>query len=446
MASLLNVVILGRPNVGKSTLFNRLSGKRTALVHDRPGVTRDWRSAEGGLADLNFLIYDTAGLDGFESPEIKEQILIQTDHLLQDADIILFVVDGREGITASEKMLAQKVRELSKPVILIANKCEGKSAQHHVHDAYGLGLGDPLPFSAEHGQGMDNLYHALLPYFKSEAEMPLPSLQKKDSLRLIIAGRPNVGKSTLMNAFLGESRVLTGDQPGLTRDSVMISWRFADQEIELVDTAGLRRRHRIDDGLEKLSAQKSLLEIRYAHVVILVLDAHDPLNKQDLTIAAQVIEEGRVLVLALNKWDEADHKQWPDILHKIGQSLSQVKGIPIIPISALRHQNLDKLMKAVLKSYTLWQSRISTGQLNQWLNNAVERHPPPLSQGMRIRFKYGTQIKSRPPTFVFFVSKPVDVPESYMRYLMDSLRASFDLTGIPLRLFLRKGKNPYTEK
>jgi GTPase len=444
---LLKLVILGRPNVGKSTLFNRLAGRKLAIVHNQPGVTRDWREAEGKLADLHFHICDTAGLDGFESPEIKEQITQQTSQLIQKADILLFMTDAREGITSSEVMLAQQARLTEKPLIMIANKCEGREGRQNLYEVYRLGLGDPIPVSAEHGEGLDDLYQALVPYFKEEEEEdpveapPLP--EEMRPLRLAIAGRPNVGKSTLMNALLGESRVLTGDQPGITRDAVIIPWHYEKREIQLVDTAGLRRRSRIEASLEKFSARSTLEEIRYAQIVVLVLDAHDPLNKQDLTIASHVIEEGRGLVIALNKWDSADQKEWHNIVHKLGQSLSQVKGIPIIPISALKKRNLDKLMKAVLQMDQLWHHRISTSQLNQWLEMAIERHPPPLSGGTRVKIKYATQIKTRPPTFALFVSKPVELPDSYTRYLMTSLRDTFNLPGVPLRFLLRKGKNPY---
>ncbi len=438
----MKLVILGRPNVGKSTLFNRLANRQLAIVHNQPGVTRDWREAEGRLAELEFQICDTAGLEGFESPEIKEQIVYQTQNLIQQADVLLFMMDGREGITASEKNLAQQVRESQKPYILLVNKCEGRQGQAHSFDAYSLGLGTPISLSAEHGEGIDDLYHALLPHFTfSENEEDQEKAPK--ALRLAIVGRPNVGKSTLTNTLLGETRVLTGDQPGITRDAVTISWQYQSQEIQLIDTAGLRRRSRIEQALEKASAYSSLAEIKYAHVVMLVLDANDPLNKQDLTIASHVIEEGRALVIAINKWDEADQKQWSDIVYKLSQSLAQVKGVPLIPISALKNRNLDKLMQAVLKMHTLWDTRIPTAQLNQWLEQAIDRHPPPLSSGTRVRIKYATQIKTRPPTFALFASKPVEIPESYKRYLMTSFREAFDMPGVPLRFLLRKGKNPY---
>ena len=409
----MKIVILGRPNVGKSTLFNRLTHRQMAIVHNQPGVTRDWREADGKLADLSFQICDTAGLDGFESPEIKQQIAYQTQQLIEQADILLFMMDGREGITSSEKTLALQIRTSLKPYILLVNKCESRDGNANLYEAYRLGLGDPIRLSAEHGEGMDDLYQALLPYFKDEDEtaedLDLPPTK---ALRLAIVGRPNVGKSTLINALLGETRVLTGNQPGITRDAVTISWQYDQQEIQLIDTAGLRRRSRIQETLEKSSAHSSLLEIKYAHVVLLVLDAHDPLNKQDLNIASHVIEEGRALVIAINKWDEADPKQLADVIDKLSQSLAQVKGVPLIPISALKHKNLDKMMKSVLKMHQLWDFRIPTAPLNQWLQEALERHAPPLSGSTRVRIKYATQIKTRPPTFALFASKPVEIPDS----------------------------------
>ncbi|MGI4852311.1 MAG: ribosome biogenesis GTPase Der [Janthinobacterium lividum] len=441
----MKIVILGRPNVGKSTLFNRLTHRQMAIVHNQPGVTRDWREADGKLADLSFQICDTAGLDGFESPEIKQQIAYQTQQLMEQADILLFMMDGREGITSSERTLALQIRASLKPYILLVNKCESRQGHANLYEAYRLGLGDPIRMSAEHGEGMDDLYQALVPHFKDELEAEELDLPPTKALRLAIVGRPNVGKSTLINALLGETRVLTGNQPGITRDAVTISWQYDQQEIQLIDTAGLRRRSRIQETLEKSSAHSSLIEIKYAHVVLLVLDASDPLNKQDLNIASHVVEEGRALVIAINKWDEADPKQLADITYKLGQSLAQVKGVPLIPISALKQKNLDNLMKSVLKMHKLWDFRIPTAQLNQWLQQALERHAPPLSGSTRVRIKYATQIKTRPPTFALFASKPVEIPDSYRRYLMTSLREAFDLPGVPLRFLIRKGKNPFVD-
>jgi GTP-binding protein len=445
MTKHLTLAIVGRPNVGKSTIYNRLAGRKLAIVEDTPGVTRDWQKTQGHLWDLNFTLYDTAGLEGFESEIIKEQISKQTLNVLTDVDAILMVIDGREPILASDRKLANTIRRLKKPVILVANKCEGRKGQDGYLESFTLGFGDPIPLSATHGEGLDDLYQALLPYAK-DLEFLESENTSSDQLKLAIVGRPNVGKSTLINALLGEDRLLTGDQPGITRDAITIDWAYKGRPLQLIDTAGMRRKARIDDRLERLSVHDSLETIRYAQVVIIVMDANEPLNKQDLTIASHVLEEGRALIIALNKWDEADQQRLPEIRRSLGSLLSQAKGLRLQPISALKKKNLDELMAHVFESYQLWNTRISTSQLNRWLEEALARHAPPLSGQTAIRIKYATQIKTRPPTFVLFASKPVDLPASYMRYLETSLRDCFKLPGIPLRLFLRKGKNPYDLK
>ncbi|MBN9343642.1 MAG: ribosome biogenesis GTPase Der [Caedibacter sp. 38-128] len=445
MTKHLKIAIVGRPNVGKSTLYNRLAGRKLAIVEDTPGVTRDWQKTRGSLWDLELEIYDTAGLEGFESEIIKDQIVTQTLNVLTDVDTILMVIDSREPILASDRKLTEMLRRLKKPIILIANKCEGRQRQEGYLESFTLGLGDPIPFSAAHGEGLDELYQALLPYAE-DLEVEEIENTPNEQLKLAIVGRPNVGKSTLMNALLGEERLLTGDQPGITRDAIAIDWSYKGHSIQLVDTAGMRRKARIDDHLERLSVQDSLEAIRYAQVVIIVMDANDPLNKQDLTIASHVLEEGRALIIALNKWDEADQQTLPEVRRSLSSLLSQAKGLRLQPISALKKKNLDELMTHVLEVYQLWNTRISTSQLNRWLEEALARHAPPLSGQTPIRIKYATQIKTRPPTFVLFASKPVDLPASYMRYLETSLRDCFNLPGVPLRLFLRKGKNPYESK
>ena len=408
-------------------------------------MTRDWQKTRGSLWDLELEIYDTAGLEGFESEIIKDQIVTQTLNVLTDVDTILMVIDSREPILASDRKLTEMLRRLKKPIILIANKCEGRQRQEGYLESFTLGLGDPIPFSAAHGEGLDELYQALLPYAE-DLEVEEIENTPNEQLKLAIVGRPNVGKSTLMNALLGEERLLTGDQPGITRDAIAIDWSYKGHSIQLVDTAGMRRKARIDDHLERLSVQDSLEAIRYAQVVIIVMDANDPLNKQDLTIASHVLEEGRALIIALNKWDEADQQTLPEVRRSLSSLLSQAKGLRLQPISALKKKNLDELMTHVLEVYQLWNTRISTSQLNRWLEEALARHAPPLSGQTPIRIKYATQIKTRPPTFVLFASKPVDLPASYMRYLETSLRDCFNLPGVPLRLFLRKGKNPYESK
>ncbi len=441
----LKLAIIGRPNVGKSTLYNRLAGRKLALVEDVPGVTRDWQKTKGQLWDIDLTIYDTAGLEGFESDLIKDQILTQTLNVLENVDVILMVIDSREPILVSDHKLVELLRRIKKPVILIANKAEGRQKQEGYLEAFSLGLSEPIQISAAHGQGFDELYQVLLPYTKDSGFLEDINISN-EHLKLAIVGRPNVGKSTLINALLDENRLLTGDQPGITRDSIAIDWTYKGHPIQLIDTAGMRRKSRIDDRLEHLSVQDSLETIKYAQAVIIVMDAQDPLNKQDLTIASHVLMEGRVLVIAMNKWDKADQQQLPEIRRSLNSSLSQAKGLRLQPISALKKKNLDELMTHVLEAYQLWNTRIPTAQLNRWLEQALARHAPPLAGQTPVRIKYATQIKSRPPTFVLFASKPVELPTSYLRYLETSLRDYFNLPGIPLRLFLRKGKNPYDFK
>lgn len=448
MKKLKRIAILGRPNVGKSTLFNRLVGKKIAIVHDEPGVTRDWREAPARLSDLHFSLIDTAGLEGFEHLGLKEQIDAQTEKVLASADLILFVIDGREGVTASDQVLAQKARLTRKPVIFLVNKCEGNVAKAALLEAYQLGFENPIPFSAAHGEGLDGLYDQLRLYLDEESpeEEEDPQEIETAPLKIAVVGRPNVGKSTLMNTLIGEERLLTGDQPGVTRDAIRIPFTYGGRHLLLADTAGLRRRARVEEGLEKASTLRTLEAIRYAQVVILVIDALEPLNKQDLTIASLVVREGRALVIALNKWDLADHTLLPDLKRRLESALSQISGVPFIPLSALRNKNIDKLMTAAMQMEAIWNKRIPTSALNRWLADVEAHHPPPIVRGARIRLKYITQVKTRPPTFSLFLSKASDLPDSYVRYLEKKLREDFNLFGIPLRLQLRQGKNPYDSK
>lgn len=452
-----SIVIMGRPNVGKSTLFNRLVGKMLAIVYDQPGVTRDWQEAPGRLADLRFMLTDTPGLEGFESTDLRHQIQLQTQKVLEKSDLILFMIDGREGVLPLDKTLAGWVRQSGKPCLLLCNKTEGSKGDTGYYEAHGLGLGDPIALSAAHGQGLDQLYEALLPFFprtlgatiQDEAKGNLKEGQAEEALkpvRLAILGRPNVGKSTLINKLIGEERLLTSDQPGVTRDSVEIEWCFENQPVILLDTAGVRKKARVDTDLEQLAIQQSFQAVKYAQVVILVIDALSPLDKQELTLASHVIEEGRCLVLALNKWDKADTSRLKDLQLSLNHLLSQVKGIPMIPISALQGKNLKKLIAEAMNLYAQWNRRIPTAKLNMFLEEATQRHPPKLSGPGRIRLKYMTQVKTRPPTFALFASKPSELPESYVRYLVDGIRQAFNLWGVPLRLYLRKGKNPYQDK
>ena len=449
----LKVAIIGRPNVGKSTLFNRLVGRKVAIVHDKPGVTRDRREAEAKLNDLKFLVVDTAGYEYSKQDSLEKRMWEQTHRAIEEADVTLFLFDARDGLQPYDEHLAQLVRVSGKPVILLANKCEGKLQEDSIHEAYKLGLGEPIPFSAEHGLGLLDLYDAL----KEEAEK-LPedepgdttSEEAKDTkpIQLAIVGRPNVGKSTLVNALLNDERMLTGPEAGVTRDAIATAWTYMGRKINLVDTAGLRRQSRVSDSLEKMSAASTKHAAFMAQVVILVLDADAVLDKQDLTIARKVLDEGRALVIAVNKWDIANRQEALDKLnYKLQTSLSQAEGIPTVTISALKKEGLDKLMSAVFKVYDRWNLRVPTAPLNTWFQDMMEMNPPPLGKNKRrIKLRYITQAKTRPPSFYIFSSNPEGLPEAYLRYLTNNLRETFDMRGIPIRITVRKTGNPYANK
>lgn len=463
------VAIIGRPNVGKSTLFNRLIGRKLAIVHDMPGVTRDRRSAPASLLGLEFEVIDTAGLEEAGVETLEGRMRQQTERALAEADVALFLIDGRAGLTPMDNHFAQFLRRQSTPVILVANKCEGKAGDQGLYESYGLGLGDPIPLSAEHGLGLGDLLQALIPYakdlgqddddfFAEDTADVIPDIDEGEEvvippppdrpLHMAIVGRPNTGKSTLVNRLLGEDRMLTGPEAGVTRDSITVRYEWQGKQLKVVDTAGIRRRSRVEDGLEKLSVADTLNSVRMAEVVVLMLDANMVLDKQDLTIARLVLEEGRALVIAVNKWDAAENRA--EAIQRLGDrlqtSLPQVRGIPTVTLSALRGQGIDDLMEAVFEIHGLWNARVPTARLNRWLDEMITRHPPPLSkQKRRIKLRYMTQVKARPPTFAIFVSKPDELPESYMRYLTNGLRDVFGLDGVPLRIHLRKPKNPYVD-
>jgi GTPase len=439
--------IIGRPNVGKSTLFNRLVGQRLALVDDTPGVTRDRREGNARLADLEFHVIDTAGLEELHDDSLSARMRRQTDRAVADADVVLFVIDARTGITPLDKHFADWLRRGKTPVVLLANKAEGGS-----YEAFELGLGAPIAISAEHGEGLADLYEALAPFappVEPDAAVPeAPAEDAEHRIQLAIVGRPNVGKSTLVNRLIGEERMLTGPEAGITRDAIAIDWKWREQWFRVIDTAGMRRRPRVEGKLEKLSVGDTLRAIRFAEVVVLVLDAEQPFEKQDLTIARMVEEEGRALVLAASKWDAVVNKKatLQFLADRATRSLPQLQGIACVPISGKTGAGLDQLMETVLKTHATWRKHISTPVLNRWLAEVQERHPPPLVAGRRLRLRFMSQANIRPPTFALFASKPGELPDSYRRYLINLLRADFDLPSVPIRMMLRKGKNPYAEK
>ncbi|MEG3618890.1 ribosome biogenesis GTPase Der [Magnetovibrio sp. PR-2] len=457
------VAIIGRPNVGKSTLFNRLVGKRVAIVDDMPGVTRDRREGDASISDMTFRIIDTAGLEDAHDESLESRMREQTEAAFFEADVGLMMIDARTGLTPLDEHFANWLRRHDTPVILVANKCEGAAGQPGLLEAYALGLGDPVPLSAEHGEGLADLYDALRPYaeaaedgaYLAEEDAPLQdSGDEKDDakiletpLQLAVVGRPNVGKSTLINKLLGEERLLTGPEAGITRDSITVPWTYQGREFKLVDTAGLRRRAKVTEKVEALSGAETRRAIDFAQVVALVLDARDMLEKQDLTIARNVIEEGRALVVVVNKWDLIkDNKEALQRLHdRMQTSLPQVRGIPIVTVSAKTGKGLSKILDNVLDVFDVWNRRVSTARLNRWLEDILEYHQPPLVGGRRIKVRYMTQPKTRPPTFALFCSHAKGLPEAYSRYLANALREDFDLWGVPLRIVVRKGHNPFAK-
>ena len=450
------VAIVGRPNVGKSTLFNRLVGARAALVDDTPGVTRDRREGEGSIGDLCFRVFDTAGLDDADDATLEGRMRSQTESALSDADVALFLIDARAGVTPVDEYFARWLRQRGAQVVLVANKCEGRGAAAGLDEAWKLGFGEPLPVSAEHNEGMADLFTALLPFAPDEG-IPEDAASEFEPetddgpdpvLRLAIVGRPNVGKSTLANRLVGEDRLLTGPEAGITRDSIAVDWSWGGRALCLVDTAGLRRRARITGRLEKLSAADTLRAVRRAGVVMLVIDARDGLERQDLAIARTAIDEGRALVIAANKWDVTEKREAAirAIGDRLTTSLPQVRGVPVVPLSALTGQNLDRLMKAVFAAEAAWNTRISTGPLNRWLAGVIERHPPPMVAGRANRLRYITQVSSRPPTFAVWASHPKELSDSYTAYLVRGLRERFGMPGTPIRIAPRKGQNPYAKE
>jgi GTP-binding protein len=443
------VVIAGRPNVGKSTLFNRLVGRRAALVADTPGVTRDRKEAEAMLRGRRVRLVDTAGLEEAAPESLPGRMRALSGTAVASADLVVFVVDARAGLTAADRHFAQWLRRHDRPLLLVANKAEGRSAGAAVLDAYALGLGEPLAVSAEHGEGISDLMAEIADRLPAEETAEAGELAEDEEarpLKLAIVGRPNAGKSTLLNRLLGEERMLTGPEPGLTRDAVSVLLRDADGAmIELVDTAGLRKRARVVEGLEKLSTGAAIGALKLAEVVVLVIDAVDGLHDQDLHIAQLIEREGRAAVLALNKWDAVPDRSVArrNVVERLEESLAQMKGIELVTVSALTGAGMERLLPAVRRAHAVWNTRVSTGELNRWFEQAQARHPPPLVDGRRLKLRYVTEAKARPPTFVVFGTRAERIPEDYRRYLVNSLREAFALPGVPIRLELRGTKNPY---
>ncbi|WP_363349238.1 ribosome biogenesis GTPase Der [Methylocystis echinoides] len=460
-----SLAIIGRPNVGKSTLFNRLTGKKLALVDDRPGVTRDRREGEAKLADLRFTIIDTAGLEEGARATLEGRMRAQTESAILAADAILFVIDARAGVTPEDKYFADLVRRAGKPVILLANKAEGKAGESGVLESFSLGLGDPVPFSAEHGEGAGALYDALREALPEQTAEPAEEDETQEEnlyddeedgsdldvtkpLRITVVGRPNAGKSTLINRILGEERLLTGPEAGITRDSIGVDFLWRDRKMKLFDTAGLRKRAKVVDKLEKLSAADALRAVRFSEVVVLLIDSTIPFEKQDLTIADLAAREGRAFVIGLGKWDLVEDKgaTLTKLREDAERLLPQVRGCPVVPVSGATGQGLDRLMEAIVSVHEVWNRRIATARLNRWLLQAVEETPPPAVSGRRIKIRYMTQAKSRPPHFVLFGNQLEELPTSYERFLINGLRKTFDLPGVPIRISRRAGENPYAGK
>ncbi len=468
----IKLAIVGRPNVGKSTLFNRLAGKNLAIVDDTPGVTRDRREAQGRLGDLDFTLIDTAGFEDTTDASLESRMRAQTEIAIAEADIILFMIDARVGVTPLDKTFAALLRRSDKPVVLAANKAEGRAGETGVNEAFALGLGQPVPLSAEHGEGLGDLYAAIARHCPAPA-LAAPATKKRQSARaeersaappvnpdepaapaparlikLAIIGRPNAGKSTLVNALLGEDRLLVGPEAGITRDAIAIEWSWRGKPYRLVDTAGMRKKAKVQAKLERLSVGETTHAIRFADVCILVMDAADAFEKQDLTIADLVVREGRALVFVLAKWDKIEDPRaaFEELKLVAKESLPQARGAPLVTVAALSGVGLERLMNAVEEAHSDWTARVKTSDLNAWLHDTMGRHPPPAVQGKRIKPRYIVQIKARPPTFVMLCSRAEDMPESYKRYLVNGIREAFNLHAAPVRLLVRaSGKNPFDE-
>ncbi len=446
---MLRVAIVGRPNVGKSTLFNRLVGRRQALTGPQPGLTRDWREAQGRLGEAQFRLIDTAGLEDTLGDALPARMRARTEALLENVDLTLFALDGRAGLTPLDHHFARWLRRRGGPVLILVNKAEGSAADIVLAEAFQLGFGEPIPLSAQEGTGMADLYAAMTaacPHLAGDTAMPEPA---SAALRLAVVGRPNVGKSTLINRLIGETRLLTGPEAGITRDAITVPWEWRGQPVALVDTAGLRRESRVADRVERDAAADTRRAVNACEVAALMIDATAPMDKQDFTIARRIFDEGRAMVVAANKWDlvaaaglsgDLVRRQ---VAEQLEAALAQARGIALAPISARTGSGVEKLMEAAFAAREVWNRRLPTAALNRWLAAMLEHHPPPLDSGRRVRLRYMTQVSARPPSFALFVNRPQGLPTAYRRYLINGLRESFDLPGVPIRLLLRAGRNPY---
>ena len=439
------VAIVGRPNVGKSTLFNRLVGKRLALVDDRPGVTRDRREGEAKLLGLEFRVIDTAGFEDEDAHTLPGRMRKQTEAAVREADAALFMIDAREGLTPLDEEIGRWLRVETTPVVVVANKAEGRAAESGILEAFKLGLGEPIAISAEHGEGVADLFEALRPHVEHDHFEADDDDGDEHPLHLAIVGRPNAGKSTLVNKMLGEERMITGPEAGITRDSISLEWEWNGRPVQLVDTAGLRKRAKVDDKLERLSAADTKRTIDFAEVVVVLLDATRGLEAQDLKIAAQVIEEGRALILALNKWDVAENASslFNGVKAALNEGLAQLRDVPLLTVSAKTGKGIDIILKVAFELREAWSRRVPTGELNRWFEQAVEANPPPAPKGQRIKLRYITQVKTRPPSFVVFGTRLEELPESYRRYLLNAIRRDLGLGPVPLRLDFRGRSNPF---
>jgi GTP-binding protein len=439
------VAIVGRPNVGKSTLFNRLVGKRLALVDDRPGVTRDRREGEAKLLGMDFRVIDTAGFEDEEAHTLPGRMRKQTEAAVREADAALLLIDARDGVTPLDEEIGRWLRVETTPVIVVANKAESNAGEAGILDAYRLGLGDPVAISAEHGEGLADLFEALQPLIEREAVAEEGTFDGEGPLKLAIVGRPNAGKSTFVNRMIGEERMITGPEAGITRDSISIEWRWDGRPVRLIDTAGLRKRAKIDDKLERLSAADAKRSIDFAEVVVLLLDATRGLESQDLRIADQVIEEGRALIIAVNKWDVAEHASalFNGIKAALAEGLAQLRDVPLLTLSARTGKGIDMILEVAFELREAWSRRVPTGELNRWFEQAIEANPPPAPKGKRIKLRYITQVKTRPPSFVVFGNRLEVLPESYRRYLLNAMRRDLGLGPVPLRLDFRGRSNPF---